>query len=70
MFKIRLNVISMENRKGSIIANTVHQEKAQTLEISHLIAAQFDNGMINMETKVQSIRLGMQKKIFRLKSSY
>lgn len=41
----------MENRKESIIANTVHQEKAQTLEISHLIAAQFDNGMINTETK-------------------
>lgn len=49
LFKI--NVITMEIRKGSIIAKTVHQEKSQALEISHLIAAQVDNAMINMETK-------------------
>lgn len=41
----------MENRKGSIIANTVHQEKSQILVISSLMAAQADNGMINMKAK-------------------
>lgn len=54
--------------KGNIIADTFHQEKYQTLEISHLIAAQVDNEMINTEMKVQSIRPRMQK-IFKLRTS-
>lgn len=51
MFKTKLKVITMENRKASIIANTVHQEKSQILVISCLIAAQADNGAINLEAK-------------------
>lgn len=41
----------MENRKGSIIANAIHQEQSLTFEVSHHIAAQVDNRMINTEIK-------------------
>lgn len=61
LFRIKLNVITMENRRQALL-QIVYQDKPQTLEISNLIAAQVDNGMINTKIKVQIIRLGMQKK--------
>lgn len=44
----------MENNKGSIIANTIHQEKSLTFGVSHHIAAQIDNKIINTEIKESS----------------
>lgn len=41
----------MENKKENIIANTIHQEKSLTFEVSHHIAAQADNKMIYIEIK-------------------
>lgn len=51
----------MENKEGSIIANTIHQEKSLTFEVSHHFAPQVDNKIINTEIKCRTLD-GMQKK--------
>lgn len=60
----------MENKKRSIIANTIHQEKPLTFEVSHHIAAQVDNKIIHTGIKESAEhQMGCKKKKFRLESS-
>lgn len=51
VFKMKLNTVTMKKRKGSIIANAIHQKKSLTFEVCHHTAAQVDNRMINTEIK-------------------